>query len=164
MNNYLLYDTKIRKTVEIILKREELKIQNLTKLYILALFKSKDSVTGYSLLKKLEKDLHITASPTYVYKFLNDLQAEGFIESVPNPKSKRSKGFNLTEEGEKFVSKMFLRFDNLIEVAIQSRLKICASCGVNLIDKYYTEIIGKKEMNFCCKHCAKAYKDNLDDM
>jgi DNA-binding PadR family transcriptional regulator len=138
----------------------ELKIKNLTKFYILVLLKSNESVTGYFILKKLAKDLGKTASPTYVYDFLKNLKSHGYVEDVASSKtSKRSKGFKLTSQGNEFVDKIFARFNNLIEVAIQSRLEICASCGVSLYDNYYSEKIGNQTLNFCCKHCAKAYKD-----
>ncbi len=138
----------------------DIKIQNLTKLYTLVLLKSKESVTGYYILKRLESDLDRTASPTYVYDFLKKLKAEGYIEDISTEESKRSKGYKLTASGSAFTDRIFSRFDNLIEVAIQSKLKICASCGVRLYDNYHTEKIGGKDMNFCCKHCAKAYKNS----
>ncbi|MFX0046741.1 MAG: PadR family transcriptional regulator [Candidatus Hermodarchaeota archaeon] len=138
-----------------------IKIQNLTKFYILVLLKSNNSVTGYFILKRLEKDLGKTASPTYVYNFLKKLKAQGYIEDVPDSKtSKRSKGFQLTSQGHEFIDKIFLRFNNLIEVTIESKLEICASCGVRLYDNYHSEKIGDKILNFCCKHCAKAFKEN----
>ena len=138
----------------------DIKIQNLTKFYILVLLKSNDTVTGYFILKKLEKDLGKTSSPTYVYDFLKSLKVQGYANNVPNSKtSKRSKGYQLTAQGHEFIDRIFLRFNNLIEVAIQSRLEICASCGVSLYDNYHSEKIGNKILNFCCKHCAKAFKE-----
>jgi DNA-binding PadR family transcriptional regulator len=139
---------------------ENIKVQNLTKFYALSLLKSKESVTGYYILKKLESDLGKTSSPTYIYNFLNKLQSEGFIEPIPTPNSKKSKGYRLTSSGNKFVENIFERFSNLIEAAIESKLKICASCGVKLYEDYYVEKIGGKELSFCCKHCAKAFKTN----
>ena len=37
----------------------ELKVQNLTKLYALVILKSKESVTGYYILDRLKKDLDV---------------------------------------------------------------------------------------------------------
>ncbi|UCD01988.1 MAG: TA0938 family protein [Promethearchaeota archaeon] len=139
-------------------EEHKIKVQSLTRFYILMLLKSEKKITGYSIIKRLEKDLGTTASPTYVYDFLKQLKAEGYIKDIPTPKSKRAQGFRLTPEGSEFTDRIFLRFNNLIEVAIQSKLKICASCGVKLYDDYYSEVIEGKEYNFCCKHCAKAYK------
>jgi len=121
------------------------------------LLKSEKVITGYYILKRLEKDLGTTASPTYVYDFLKKLKLEGYIEDIPTPKSKRAKGFKLTPKGFEFADRIFSRFNNLIEVAIQSKIKICASCGVKLYDNFHVEEIRGKEFYFCCKHCAKAY-------
>jgi DNA-binding PadR family transcriptional regulator len=142
-------------------EESDLKVQNLTKLYALVMLKSKEYVTGYYILDRLKKDLKKTASPTYVYDFLKTLKEEGYIEDVATEKSKRSKGYKLTSSGAAFTDRIFSRFDNLIEVAIQSRLKVCASCGVKLYEDFHTETIDKKELNFCCSHCAKAYKATL---
>ena len=140
-----------------------IKVQNLTKLYTLVLLKSKKNVTGYFILKRLGEDLGKTASPTYIYDFLNKLKAEGFIENVPKLESKRAKGYQLTNSGVKFINRTFLRFNNLIEVAIQSKLKACASCGVKLYDDFHVEKVENKELIFCCGHCAKAYKNSLSN-
>ena len=139
---------------------QEIKVQSLTKLYILVLLKANKSISGYSILKRLDKDLGKTASPTHVYDFLKKLKAEEYIVNVENPKSKRSKGFQITNNGEKFTDRIFARFNNLIEVAVQSKLKACASCGVMLYDNYYSETIGTRELIFCCEHCAMAYKNS----
>lgn len=141
----------------------DLKIQNLTKLYSLVMLKSKEAVTGYYILERLKKDLGKTASPTYVYDFLKTLKKEGYIEEIATEESKRSKGYRLTLSGQDFIDRIFSRFDNLIEVAIQSKLEICKSCGVKLYGKFHTEAIHGEDMNFCCKHCAKAYKNTLHD-
>ncbi|MHA1195104.1 MAG: PadR family transcriptional regulator [Promethearchaeota archaeon] len=142
-------------------EKEPLEIKNLTKFYILVLLKSKELISGYYILKRLESDLGKTSSPTYVYDFLKNLKNRGYVKEVIDPKSNRKKGFSITPSGEKFINRIFSRFNNLIEAAIESKLKVCASCGVRLYDNYYTETIEGKEMHFCCKHCAKAYKDNL---
>ncbi|MBY8982461.1 MAG: PadR family transcriptional regulator [Candidatus Lokiarchaeota archaeon] len=139
---------------------ETIKIQNLTKFYTLVLLKSNEEVTGYYILKRLAEDLNKTASPTYIYDFLKRLKKEGYVKDIINPKSKRKKGYRLTSLGNSFINKIFLRFNNLIDVAIQSKLKICASCGVKLYENYHSEIFHDKEMNFCCIHCAKAYKNS----
>ncbi|MFX1316528.1 MAG: helix-turn-helix transcriptional regulator [Promethearchaeota archaeon] len=141
-------------------QKSRIEVRNLTKFFILALLKSKESVTGYYILKRLEKDLEKTASPTYVYDFLKKLKNEGYIENVPNLKSKRTKGYRLTTSGEKFTDSVFSRFDNIINAAIESKLKICASCGVKLYQDYHTETIDGKTVYFCCVHCAKAYKNH----
>lgn len=140
-------------------EKEDIKIQTLTKLYTLVLLKSKKEFTGYYILKQLDSDLGKTASPTYIYDFLKILKSEGYLKDITNLKSKRKQGYRITPSGIKFVDRIFLRFNNLIEAAIQSKLQICASCGVQLYDNFHVETINDKVLNFCCKHCAKAFKN-----
>ena len=141
-------------------EKSEIKVQSLTRFYILLLLKSKNTITGYQIINQLKEDLGTIASPTSIYDFLKNLKSKGYIKDLRKTKSGRTQGFKLTSDGDKFIDKIFMRFDNLIEAAIQSKLKICASCGVRLYDNYHTETIEGKEMNFCCKHCAKAYKNS----
>ena len=136
---------------------QDIKVQSITRFYILLLLKSKNKLTGYQILKSLDKDLGTTASPTSIYDFIKDLKSKGYIQDLEKSDSERSKGFRLTTSGEEFVGRIFSRLNNLIEVAIQSKLSICASCGVKLYEGFYTETFNGKELNFCCKHCAKAY-------
>ncbi len=138
-------------------EKDEIKIQSLSRFYILMLLKSEKLISGYYILKKLEKDIGTTASPTYVYDFLRKLEEANYIEHISTPKSKRAKGFKLTPLGLEFINRIFERFNNLIEAAIISEIKICASCGVKLYRDFHTETINGKIMNFCCVHCAKAY-------
>jgi len=140
----------------------DIKVRNLTRFYTLVLIKSKQPVSGYYILKRLKEDLGKTSSPTYVYDFLKNLKAEGYLEEVQNSKSKRSHGFKFTDAGELFAENIFSRFNILIEVAIESKLKVCASCGVKLYENFYVETVNGKEMNFCCIHCAKAFKKSLN--
>lgn len=144
-------------------EKQEIKIQSLTRFYILLLLKSRNIITGYQIINRLKEDLGTTASPTTIYDFIKILKNNGYIEDIQKVDSERAKGFKLTLTGEKFVDKIFLRFNNLVEAAIQSKIAICASCGVKLYDNYHIETIEGKEMNFCCKHCAKAYKDSLSE-
>ncbi|MFX1295882.1 MAG: helix-turn-helix transcriptional regulator [Promethearchaeota archaeon] len=141
----------------------DLKVQNLTKLYTLVLLKSNDSVTGYYVLKRLNSDLGKTSSPTYIYDFLKKLKEKGYIEEIATKKTERSKGYRLTSSGSLFTDRIFSRFDNLIDVAIQSKLEICSSCGVKLYEDFHTETIHGKVMNFCCKHCANAFKNSHNE-
>ncbi|MFX1323998.1 MAG: helix-turn-helix transcriptional regulator [Promethearchaeota archaeon] len=142
-------------------ENHEIKIQSISRFYILLLLKSRKKITGYKILKALEKDLGTTASPTSVYDFLKDLKINGYLKDLSKSKNERSKGFELTQSGNKFVERIFNRFNDLIEVAIQSKLEICASCGVRLYEDFYTEEIEGNNLNFCCKHCANAYKRTL---
>jgi len=44
-------------------ENEDIKIRNLTKLYTLVLLKANKVISGYSILKRLDKDLGKTSSP-----------------------------------------------------------------------------------------------------
>lgn len=140
---------------------DDIKVQNLTRLYTIMILNTNKSATGYSILKRLDRDLGKTASPTYVYEFINMLKLKGYVKDVKTSKTKRSKGFYLTSSGKEFVNRILLRFNNLVELSIQSKIKVCASCGVKLYEDYYSEKIGDEELNFCCTHCAKAYKSDM---
>ncbi len=139
-------------------KKDEIKVQSMSRFYILFLLKSKSSITGYQIINRLKEDLGTTASPTSVYDFLKDLKSKDYIKDIQKAESERAKGFKLTSAGEKFIDRIFSRFNNLIEAAIQSKLKICVCCGVKLYEDFYIETIDGRETNFCCIHCAKAFK------
>ncbi|MFW9997388.1 MAG: helix-turn-helix transcriptional regulator [Candidatus Odinarchaeota archaeon] len=138
----------------------EIQIQSFTKLYTLLLLKSRESITGYRILKKIENDLGTTTSPNHIYNFLKELTELGYIVEIEGRESKRSKGYRLTPNGAKFVDRIMLRFDNLLEVAIKPKLTICAHCGAKLYSDYHVEEINGREMNFCCVHCAAIYKEH----
>ncbi|MFX1337056.1 MAG: PadR family transcriptional regulator [Promethearchaeota archaeon] len=141
---------------------QDIKIQSITRFYILLLLKSKNRLTGYKIINRLKEDLGTTASPTSIYDFLKTLKESGYIEDIQKKNTGRVKGIRLTSTGDEFIDRIFSRFNNLIEAAVESKLKICASCGVKLYDNYHTEVIEGKEMNFCCKHCAKAFKNSFE--
>ncbi|MHA2295373.1 MAG: helix-turn-helix transcriptional regulator [Candidatus Hodarchaeales archaeon] len=145
------------------ISKKDIQIQSFTKLYTLLLLKSRESITedltGYRIMKKIESDLGTTTSPNYIYNFLKELREQDYLEEMVGKKPK-SKKYKLTPEGMKFVEKILLRFDNLLEVAIKPKLTICAHCGAKLYSDYHEEMISGKEMNFCCIHCANAYKQH----
>ncbi|MHA1166859.1 MAG: PadR family transcriptional regulator [Candidatus Hodarchaeales archaeon] len=142
-------------------EKDDVQVHSLTKLYTVLLLNSQESITGYRILRRLEEDLGKRASPTHVYDFLKELKDGGYIEDIEHEKSKRAKGFRITPAGEKFVRKILGRFDGLITVAIKPKLTICAHCGVQLYESFHSEKIDGKEMNFCCIHCASAYKKHM---
>ncbi|KKN23731.1 hypothetical protein LCGC14_0901920 [marine sediment metagenome] len=142
-------------------QENDIKIQNFTRFYALVLLKSKESITGYYILKKLKTDLNKNASPTYIYDFLKKLKKRNYIKQTKSLKSKKSAGYQLTSEGKVFVDKIFLRFNNLIEGAIRSNLKVCVGCGITIYDRVHKEKIGEKDLNFCCKYCAQEFKNSV---
>lgn len=142
--------------------KKDISVQSLTKLFTLLLLQAeKEPTTGYQVLKYLEKELDTTASPNTLYAFLHDLEDAGYIKEVNVEDKKRSLGYRTTDEGKKFIESIIARFDSLLEMAIKPKLTVCAHCHVQLYNNFHTEKIDDKTMNFCCKHCAKAYQDNL---
>ena len=93
----------------------QIKVKNLTKLYILALLKLDNAVSGYFIIKKLNRDLGKTVSPTYVYNFLKKLKACGFTEEVFQSLSKKRKGYILTSSGLELVNRVFHKYEDLID-------------------------------------------------
>ena len=136
----------------------KIRIQNLTNFYTLILLKSRESITGYSILKRLEDDLGTKASPSTIYKFLRILKSVKYIEDVPLLTSKRAKGYRLTALGSEFVKETLMRLNGLTDMLIQSKLQHCENCDVQFYSDYYNEFIKGKEMIFCCGNCARAFK------
>ena len=87
--------------------KQKIKIQSITRFYVLLLLKSKNIITGYQILKSLERDLGTIASPTSIYDFLSDLKTEGYIKDIPKADKERAKGFRLTPSGEGFIDRIF---------------------------------------------------------
>jgi predicted nucleic acid-binding Zn-ribbon protein len=86
---------------------------------------------GYSVLSSFKQRLGREISPSLVYPFLQQLEAKG----------------------------LFKRFANLVSVAIEPSLNVCAHCGCKVYEGGYREVIEGKETMFCCSHCAGSYKE-----
>jgi hypothetical protein len=54
---------------------------------------------------------------------------------------------------------LFKRFAELVAIAIEPSLYVCAHCGCKVYEGGYHEVINGKEMAFCCMHCARSYKE-----
>lgn len=119
---------------------------------------------GYGILSRFRKRLGKKISPSLVYPFLKRLEEKGLVKHTDKPVGeKERKIFELTEEGTRFCTRLFKRFDNLISVAIEANLEICAHCGCKLYESGHREVIGGAELTFCCVHCASSYKAEIDN-
>jgi DNA-binding PadR family transcriptional regulator len=137
---------------------EKIKISNLAKFYSLFLLFEKPC-HGYELIKNVGKILERKISPGEMYPFLKKLEKNDLV--ISKKKGKRDKRvYRLSPKGKKFCKKMLYRFAELIEAAIEPKLKICANCGCKLFESGFKEKINNKKMTFCCKHCAKSFKQN----
>jgi hypothetical protein len=72
---------------------------------------------------------------------------------------KERKVFALTDEGRELCTGLFKRFAELVAIAIEPSLYVCAHCGCKVYKGGYREVIDVKETAFCCMHCARSYKE-----
>jgi len=72
---------------------------------------------------------------------------------------KEKKVFELTKRGRELTTELFKRFAELVSIAIEPSLYVCAHCGCKVYEGAYRETIGGEELAFCCKHCARSYKE-----
>ena len=98
-------------------------------------------------------------SPSLVYPFLQQLEQKRLVKHrIKKVGEKEKKVFELTDEGKELCIRLFKRFSNLVSVAIEPRLEICAHCGCKVYEGGYKEVINGRETAFCCIHCAQSYK------
>jgi len=115
---------------------------------------------GYNILKHFKKRIGKEVSPSLVYPFLQQLEEKGLVKHTIKPVGeKEKKVFELTREGKELCTGLFKRFANLISIAIEPSLYVCAHCGCKVYEGGYREVIHGKETTFCCVHCAHSYKE-----
>lgn len=133
-------------------------ISDFSRFYILTIL-YEGSVHGYSIISKFRKRIGKEISPSLVYPFLKQLEQKGLVKHVVKPVGEKERRvFELTAEGRELCTRMFKRFANLISIAIESSLEVCANCGCKVYEGGHKETIDGKEMTFCCIHCAQSYK------
>ena len=117
---------------------------------------------GYQIISKFKKIVGKEISPSLVYPFLKKLEGKGLVEHSLKPVGiKKKKVFELTLEGRRFSEQLFKRFSELIGVALEPSLEVCAHCGCKVYEGSYIEKIKNKELTFCCCHCAASYKKSI---
>lgn len=115
---------------------------------------------GYSIISKFKQRIKKEISPSLVYPFLAHLEAKGLVNYTVEPVGeKERKIFKLTDQGRELCTGLFKRFADLVSIAIEPSLDVCAHCGCKVYEGAYREVIDGKEMAFCCKHCAASYKE-----
>jgi len=133
-------------------------LSDFSRFYILTILYEKPS-HGYEILSKFRKSVGKKVSPSLVYPFLQQLEQKGLVKHhIKKVGEKEKKVFELTEEGKELCTRLFKRFSNLVSVAIEPSLEICAHCGCKVYEGGYKEVISGKETTFCCIHCAQSYK------
>jgi len=115
---------------------------------------------GYSILSRFKQRLGKEISPSLVYPFLQQLEEKSLVKHTLKPVGeKEKKVFELTKEGKRLTKGLFKRFANLVSVAIEPSLDVCAHCGCKVYEGGYREVLEGKETTFCCTHCASSYKE-----
>ncbi|MHA1888077.1 MAG: hypothetical protein DRO88_09470 [Promethearchaeia archaeon] len=139
---------------------EEKLLSDFTRFYLLVIL-YEGPIHGYGLKQKYIKRLNRPISDSLIYPFLTKLDEKGYlISEIVSVGKKDKKVFSLNEEGKNFAEKMFHRFSGLVDTAIEPNIQICAGCGIRLYQNSYQEIIDGTSYNFCCIHCAKAFKNH----
>jgi len=117
---------------------------------------------GYAILSKFKKRVGRKISPGIVYPFLQQLEERGYADyTVEMVGEKERKIHRLTDEGTALCNRLFQRFANIVSVAIEPGLDICAHCGCKIYEGGHREAIDGEERVFCCPHCAAAHKREL---
>jgi DNA-binding PadR family transcriptional regulator len=137
-------------------------VSDFSRVYILTIL-HESPVHGYEIISKFKKVIGKEISPSLVYPFLKQLEQKCLVTHTLKPVgAKKKKVFELTPEGKEFSEQLFKRFSELIKVALEPSLEVCAHCGCKVYEgSGYTEQIKDKELTFCCVHCAASYKQSL---
>jgi len=136
-------------------------VLDFSRVYILTILYERP-VHGYEIISRFRSALGKDVSPSLVYPFLKQLEDKGLVKhSITPVGAKKKKVFELTNEGRIFAQQLFKRFSQLIGIALEPRLDICAHCGCKVYEGSHREIIENKELVFCCCHCAASYKQSL---
>jgi len=137
---------------------EEL-LSDFSRFYILTIL-YEGPAHGYSILSRFKKRIGKEVSPSLVYPFLQQLEEKGLVKhEIRRVGEKEKKVFELTKKGREVSARLFKRFANLISIAIEPSLEVCAHCGCKVYEGGYREVIGGNETTFCCMHCAKSFKE-----
>jgi DNA-binding PadR family transcriptional regulator len=134
-------------------------ISDFSRFYILTIL-YEGPAYGYQILSRFKKRVKKEASPSLVYPFLHRLEEKGLVKHTVEPVGeKERKVFELTEKGRELCTGLFKRFAELVSVAIEPSLYVCANCGCKVYEGAHREVIDGKETVFCCMHCAQSYKE-----
>jgi DNA-binding PadR family transcriptional regulator len=134
-------------------------ISDFSRFYILTIL-YEGPVHGYSIISQFKKRVKKEISPSLVYPFLQQLEEKGLVTHTTEPVGeKERKIFCLTDAGKELCTGLFKRFAELVSIAIEPSLYVCAHCGCKVYEGAYHEVIDGKEFAFCCTHCAASYKE-----
>ena len=134
-------------------------ISDFSRFYILTIL-YEGPAHGYQILSRFKKRVKKEVSPSLVYPFLQQLEEKGLVKyTIKRVGEKQRKVFKLTQKGRELCTDLFKRFAQLVSIAIEPSLYVCAHCGCKVYEGAYREFIDGKETAFCCVHCARSYKE-----
>jgi len=134
-------------------------ISDFSRFYILTIL-YESPCHGYDIITRFKDRVGKEVSPSLVYPFLTNLEQKGLVKHIiKSVGAKDKKIFELTRKGRVLCESLFKRFSDLVAVAIEPSLEICASCGCKVYEGGHKETIKGKQMTFCCVHCAQSYKN-----
>jgi DNA-binding PadR family transcriptional regulator len=135
-------------------------ISDFSRFYILTIL-YEGPAHGYNIISRFKKRVKKDISPSLVYPFLQQLEEKCLVTHIKKPVGeKERKVFELTDAGRELCTGLFKRFAELVSIAIEPSLYICAHCGCKVYEGAYREKINAVEMAFCCIHCAQSYKES----
>jgi len=133
-------------------------ISDFSRFYILTILYEGPS-HGYNIISRFKKRVKKDVSPSLVYPFLQQLEEKGLVKHTEKPVGQKGrKIFELTHAGRELCTGLFKRFAELVAVAIEPSLRVCANCGCKVYEGGYREIIEGRDTAFCCIHCADSCK------
>jgi DNA-binding PadR family transcriptional regulator len=134
-------------------------ISDFSRFYILIIL-FEGPAHGYQILSRFKKRVKKKVSPSLVYPFLQQLEEKGLVKHKLKPVGeKEKKVFELTKNGKELTTGLFKRFAELVSIAIEPSLDVCAHCGCKVYEGAYRETIDGEELAFCCTHCARSYNE-----
>ncbi len=107
---------------------------------------------GYQIMDEIERLTGHRPSAGEIYPFLKRLVEEGYLQVAEE--CKRRKVYKLTDKGVKLVEETVDRMASVVEAIVESKLDVCANCGVKIYKGGVEITIEGKKLRFCCKHCA----------
>jgi len=134
-------------------------ISDFSRFYILTIL-YEGPAHGYQILSRFKKRVKKEVSPSLVYPFLQQLEEKGYVKhTLKAIGEKEKKVFELTKKGRELTTALFKRFAELVSIAIEPSLDVCAHCGCKVYEGAYHETIDGEELAFCCMHCARSHKE-----
>lgn len=114
---------------------------------------------GYAVMTGLQERLGKTISPAIVYTFLSQMAQAGYVTPKVERVGKKARTvYSLTKDGQEFCERIFSRLSRIVSAAVESNALQCFHCGSKLFEPGYVAKVGRRQLTFCCIHCARAHE------